>query len=204
MKRLLYGALICFVCGSAFAQSIWEVSPLSPDNSPLKWENSPLNWDNSIVSSKNNGVYDGAGRRIGYAAETPSGGTNVYLNNGHRIGYMPAPEEQPSLDFDFPERRMSLAGGRPSDVPTEPERRVHRYDLDDNNDYMPVRRVAVRSGFTPLAQPRGRFTPIEAIEPMPRGRFTPIEEIEPTAPPRGRFTPIEQVEPVRPGFTPLK
>ena len=96
MKRLFYGVLICFVCGSAFGQSIWDVSPLSPDNSPLKWENSPHNWDNSIVSSKSNGVYDGSGQRIGYVTDTPSGGTNVYLNNGHRIGYVPAPDDRPS------------------------------------------------------------------------------------------------------------
>lgn len=203
MKRLLYGVFLCFAFSSAFGQSIWEVSPLSPDNSPLKWENSPLNWDNSIVSSKNNGVYDGMGQRVGYVTNTPSGGANVYLNNGHRVGYMPAPEYRPRLELDYPEREGGLVRSRPStiDALAEPERRARRYDLDDDDDYMPVRRVAVRSGFTPLAQPRGRFTPIEEVEPVVqvRGRFTPIEQYEPV---RSGFTPIETAP--RGRFTPLK
>ena len=188
--RKLFCSILIAVAGAASAQSmpsIWEVSPLSPDNSPLKWENSPHNWDNSIVGSQS-GLYNGVGRQIGYATETPSGGTNVYLNNGHRIGYMPASEERPSLDLDLPERRVGLVGGRPSDVLAEPERRVRRYDLDDDDYFVPVRRVAVRS----------------QVAPPPRGRFTPIEEVEPVVQVRGRFTPIEQYEPVRAGYTPIE
>jgi len=199
--RLFFAALLLAVSGTAFAQSImpiWESSPLSPANSPLAWENSPLNWDNSIVSSKNNGVYDGMGQRVGYVTNTPSGGSNVYLNNGHRVGYMPAPEYRPRLELDYPEREVGLVRSRRStiDALAEPERRVRRYDIDDDDDYIPVRRVAVRSGFTPLEKPKPGFTPIAPIKMKPG--FTPLEETEPI---RSGFTPLT---PPKPGFTPIK
>ena len=136
-----------------------------------------------------NGVYSNDGNRIGYAVRNPSGVTNFFTNDGSRIGYIPAPEE------DY--RPQPFYG---SGAPERPQR--HTAILDDDDDYPPPRRAPtrVKQGFTPLAQPRGRFTPIEEVEPgvQVRGRFTPIEQYEPV---RSGFTPLT---PPKPGFTPIK
>lgn len=140
MKKLLIALLIAGQ-GTAFAQSLWEVSPLTWENSPLTWENSPHNWDNSIVGS-NSGLYDGTGVRIGYATTTPSGATNVYLNNGHRVGYVPARSNIMDDDVDYlPARRVSEPLGRFTPI----------------SEYEPP----ARGRFIPIeAEPRGRFTPL--------------------------------------------
>lgn len=189
MRKLFCSILIVAASGVAAQSmpSIWEVSPLSPDNSPLKWENSPHNWDNSIVGSQS-GLYNGAGRQIGYATTTPSGATNVYLNNGHRIGYIPE-AERPAPEYEYlaPAIPRSHSPSLLNPPATQSERQVRRRYLDeDDDDYIPVRRVTVRSGFTPLERPKPGFTPI-APPPMKSG-----------------FTPIEEIEPVRSGFTPLE
>lgn len=200
--RKLFGSILIVVASAASAQSmpsIWEVSPLSPANSPLTWENSPLNWDNSIVSSKNNGVYHGAGRRIGYATETPSGATNVYLNNGHRIGYIPQAERRRDLVYEpysAPTISDSLGPSYINPAVTTPERQTRRSRRDDeDDDDMPIRHAAIRAGIAPA--PLGGFTPI--AQPAPRSGFAPVAP----APMKTGFIPLEESEPVRSGFTPL-
>ena len=177
MKKVLC-ALIFAVCGTACAQSIWDVSPLAWDNSPLKWENSPLNWDNSIVGSQS-GLYDGAGRQIGYATNAPSGATNVYLNNGHRIGYVP-PNEDRAIRFDSLSEIDSLPVRRSGslDVPVSQTRQVRKSAIrDEDFDFPPPRRVPapVKPGFTPLDPPmKSGFTPLPSgFTPIKSG-FTPL------------------------------
>lgn len=73
---------------SNFQNSInnFENSPNNFRNSPNNFENSPNNFGAS------NGVYDNRGNRIGYEVQAPSGVTNIYSNDGHRMGYIPAPQ----------------------------------------------------------------------------------------------------------------
>lgn len=196
MKRLLLTALL-LASGLATAQGVWETSPLNWDNSPLTWKNSPHNWDNSIVSGKN-GIYDGSSvQQIGYATTTPSGGTNVYLNNGHRIGYIPPRESRLSIDDDFPElgRIQAMPKLYPIEAPAPVQQvrksRLRQEEEEDDDYYPPPRRVSVpvKSGFTPLEQPAPR-----------RSGFTPLEQAVPV---RSGFTLLDQSAPVRSGFTPL-
>lgn len=52
----------------------------------INWNDSPNNF------SATNGVYDNLGNRIGYEVQSPSGVTNLYSNDGRRMGYVPAPQ----------------------------------------------------------------------------------------------------------------
>lgn len=197
MKRLLLTALL-IASGLASAQGVWETSSLTWDNSPLTWKNSPLNWDNSVVSGKN-GIYNGNSvEQIGYATTTPSGGTNVYLNNGHRIGYIPPRERRLEIDDDFselgkirPVQKLEPIEAFAPVQPVKKSRLRQEEEEDDDFYYPPPRRVSapVRPGFTPLEQPAPR-----------RSGFTPLEQAVPV---RSGFTPLDQSAPVRSGFTPL-
>lgn len=71
----------------------YQNSQLNYDNSPYNYENSPYNYNNSAYNfSANNGVYDNRGNRVGYEVQAPSGVTNIYSNDGRRMGYVPAPQ----------------------------------------------------------------------------------------------------------------
>lgn len=69
----------------------WQNSSNNWENSPQNWKNSPQNWSNSPNNfGATNGVFDSQGRQVGYEVQAPSGVTNIYSNNGQRLGYVPA------------------------------------------------------------------------------------------------------------------
>lgn len=71
----------------------YQNSEYNYENSPYNYQNSPYNYNNSAYNnSANNGFYDNRGNRIGYEVQAPSGVTNVYSNDGRRMGYVPAPQ----------------------------------------------------------------------------------------------------------------
>ena len=95
MKNLIVWIVLISVAatGTSFAQESlnWNNSPQNWQNSPDNWENSSQNWENSPNNfNATNGVFDNHGRQIGYETQAPSGVTNIYSNNGSRMGYVPA------------------------------------------------------------------------------------------------------------------
>ncbi len=69
----------------------YQNSEYNYENSPYNYKNSPYNYDNSAYNyNANNGVYDNRGNRIGYEVQAPSGVTNIYSNDGRRMGYVPS------------------------------------------------------------------------------------------------------------------
>ncbi len=69
----------------------YQNSEYNYENSPYNYKNSPNNYENSPYNyNSNNGVYDNRGNRIGYEVQAPSGVTNIYSNDGRRMGYVPS------------------------------------------------------------------------------------------------------------------
>lgn len=67
-------------------------SPMNFDNSPMNFNNSPSNFNNSPYNfDATNGIYSPDGARIGYSVMSPTGVTNLFDNNGGRMGFIPAP-----------------------------------------------------------------------------------------------------------------
>ena len=104
---MLLATPLCTVC---FAQSPasqnwanspqnWRNNPNNWNNNPNNWQNSSQNWNNSPDNWKNsannfnstNGIYDGAGNRLGYTVPSGNGGLNFFNNDGSRRAYTPPP-----------------------------------------------------------------------------------------------------------------
>ena len=92
MKKFLF--VLMFYVVQAQAQVPWKDNAYNYDNSQYNLANTTYDFNNSPYNFKNseynynsiNGVYDN-GKRVGYEVTNSYGVTNVFDNNGNRIGY---------------------------------------------------------------------------------------------------------------------
>lgn len=94
MKIILGIAVVMIAVSSVWAgnwddnPSNWKNSESNWKNNQNNWKNSPNNWENSPNNfNRKNGVYDEDGNSMGYTTKKAGGGTNIYTNNGKRVGY---------------------------------------------------------------------------------------------------------------------
>jgi hypothetical protein len=88
-----------FLSVNAFAEgwntnpNNWKNNESNWENSGSNWNNSPQNWDNSPKNPyRENALYNEDGKSIGYVVPKEDGGSNIFTNEGKRIGFTPAEE----------------------------------------------------------------------------------------------------------------
>lgn len=65
----------------------YENSANNYENSTQNWKNSPNNYENSIHNRDRKSIFDESGNSIGYVVPKSNGGSNIFTNEGKRIGY---------------------------------------------------------------------------------------------------------------------
>jgi sortase (surface protein transpeptidase) len=98
MRCILIG--IMFLSVDAFALDWnWNTSTYNYknskdnyENSEYNYKNSPDNWSNSQYNPERKSICNEEGQAIGYVVPKDDGGTNIFNNEGKRIGFTPSEE----------------------------------------------------------------------------------------------------------------